>query len=416
MKLRLLFILTLLTAFAAVPSRPVAAHETAASTDPNVVSIEVFERQECVHCQAEKTFLTELGRRRTDFTVSFHDIGNAEDNSLWQQLTNLEGMSKVTPITLVGSVIIQGFDSAETTGTRIEALIDEHKGKKNYTFEEFVMAGGSGKVESFTSGTCADGTACPIDVPADQPWLVTVPFLGPIDAKGFSLPTLSVVLGFIDGFNPCAMWVLVTFLIVLAQVGSRRKMWEVAGLFIIAEAVMYYLILNVWFTAWDFVGLDNVVTPLVGLVAIGGGIFFLYEWKKTKGTCKVINLEQRGKISQRIKALVSSPLTLLTAAGIVVLAFSVNVIEFACSIGIPQAFTKIIELNQVGFWQTQFYMALYILFYMVDDFIVFAIALYSFEKIGVTSKYSSWSSLIGGILMIALGLILIFKRQWLIFG
>src|SRR3989344_2807011 len=412
MKLRLLFVLLLLAAFVL----PAAAHETDAVADPNVVSIEVFERVECVHCQAEKAFFAELGVRRSDFTVSFHDISNPDDNALWQQLTNLEGLSKVTPITLVGSVIIQGFDSAETTGSRIEAIIDAQQGKKNYTFEEFVMAGGSGKVESFTSGTCADGTACPIDVPAGQPWLVTVPFLGPIDAKQLSLPTLSVVLGFIDGFNPCAMWVLVTFLIVLAQVGSRRKMWEVAGLFIVAEAIMYYLILNVWFTAWDFVGLDNIVTPLVGLVAVGGGIFFLYEWYKTRGTCKVINPEQRSKISQRIKALVSSPLTLLTAAGIVVLAFSVNVIEFACSIGIPQAFTKIIELNEAGFWQTQFYMALYILFYMVDDFIVFAIALYSFEKIGVTSKYSNWSSLIGGILMIALGLILIFKRQWLIFG
>ena len=212
------------------------------------------------------------------------------------------------------------------------------------------------------------------------------------------------------------MWVLVTFLIVLAQVGSRHKMWQVAGLFILAEAIMYYLILNVWFTAWDFVGLDNLVTPLIGLVAIGGGLFFLYEWRTNHGTCTIISGKKREKTARRISEFVKKPLTLITALGIMALAFSVNVIEFACSIGIPQAFTKIIELNQPGFWLTQWYLALYILFYMIDDLIVFGIALYSFEKIGLTSKYSRWSNLIGGILMLILGLLLIFQRQWLIFG
>ena len=140
MKLRLLFVLLLLAAFVL----PAAAHETDAVADPNVVSIEVFERVECVHCQAEKAFFAELGVRRSDFTVSFHDISNPDDNALWQQLTNLEGLSKVTPITLVGSVIIQGFDSAETTGSRIEAIIDEQQGKPGHTFESFIAAGRPG--------------------------------------------------------------------------------------------------------------------------------------------------------------------------------------------------------------------------------------------------------------------------------
>jgi len=186
-------------------------------------------------------------------------------------------------------------------------------------------------------------------------------------------------------------------------------------LFIVAQAVMYYLILNVWFTAWDFIGLDRIITPIIGVVAIAGGLFFLYEWKKSDGTCKVTNLEQRSKISKRIHQLVSSPLTWVTAAGIIGLALSVNIIEFACSIGVPQAFTKIIELNQLNFWWAQLYMGLYILFYVIDDLLIFAIALYSFDKIGLTGKYSRWSNLIGGVLMVLLGLLLIFKREWLIF-
>jgi len=380
------------------------------------VPIEVFERLDCAHCQAEKEFLADLKLRRSDFMVTFHDIGDPVNYQHWQQLTTLEKLPKVTPITIVGNTIIQGFSSPETTGVYIEELINARKGKENLTFEEFVARGGSASVTALDGATCsADSVVCPVGSAA-VPLLVSLPFFGPIDIQQYSLPTMSVILGFIDGFNPCAMWVLVTFLIVLAQVGSKRKMWQIAGLFIAAEAIMYYLILNVWFTAWDFVGLDQIVTPLVGLVAIGGGIFFLWEFKKSDGTCKVTNVEQKAKLSQQIKKLVNSPFTILTAIGVIALALSVNVIEFACSIGIPQAYTKIIEMNNLSFWSTQWYMSLYILFYMVDDFIVFGIALYSFDKIGITSKYSRWSNLAGGILMILLGLILIFKPSWLLFG
>ena len=197
--------------------------------------------------------------------------------------------------------------------------------------------------------------------------------------------------------------------------GTKRRMWVVAGLFIAAETVMYYLILNVWFTTWDFVGLDRIVTPIVGVLALGGGVFFLYEWYASDGTCKVVNLEQRSKISGRIRKLATEPFTWVTALGVIGLAFSVNIIEFACSIGIPQAFTKIIELNNLGFWQTQGLMLNYIFFYMIDDFLVFGIALWGFEKLYLTERYAKWSNLLGGVLMLILGALLIFAPQFLRF-
>jgi uncharacterized membrane protein HdeD (DUF308 family) len=143
-------------------------------------------------------------------------------------------------------------------------------------------------------------------------------------------------------------------------------------------------------------------------VAVGGGVFFLYEWYQSDGTCQVVDLQGRAKISGRIKKLASEPFTWLTAVGVIALAFSVNIIEFACSIGIPQAFTKIIELNKLNFWQTQGYMMDYIFFYMIDDFFVFGLALWGFDKLHLTQSYSKWSNLIGGVLMLILGYLLIF--------
>jgi cytochrome c biogenesis protein CcdA len=378
--------------------------------------INVFVREGCSHCADEEAFLAKLSETRSDFEVFSHDIGEATHYTHFDTLTTLENLPKATPITLVGNTIIQGFGSAQTTGILITELLDASKGKATLGFEEFIAAGGSkGKVESYKDALCED-TATQCVAPPNKRFLIDIPFYGVVDVAQYSLPTIAAVLGFVDGFNPCAMWVLVTFLIVLLQIGDKKKMFQIASLFILAETIMYYAILNVWFTTWDFVGLDKYITPLVGVIAIGGGIFFLYEGITTDGTCKVTNLQQRQKIHTRIKDLVAQPMTWITAAGVLGLAFSVNIIEFACSIGIPQAFTKILEINSLTTIAQQGLILLYTFFYMVDDLIVFGIALIGMEYIGITQKYSKYTNLLGGVIMLLLGLLLIFYPEALKFA
>ena len=394
----------------------IAPFARAIETPADAVRIEVFEREDCGHCRDEKEFLNELTKERGDLIVTYHNIGEREHKKHFIQLTELEGIPKVTPITIIDAVILQGFDTAETTGKRIKALIDNSKGKPQYTFEEFIAAGGSERIET-ASGTCdIDGKAVECGIDAVDYW-VTIPFIGPVDVSKYSLPALSVVLGFVDGFNPCAMWVLVMFLTILAEVGSRRRMFEIAGLFIVAEAIMYYLILNVWMTTWDFVGMDRIITPIVGLVAVGAGSYFLYLFYKKDTTCKVGSLERKRKTTEKIKGYATAPMTIMVALGILALAFSVNIIEFACSIGIPQTFTKILDLSYLSWAGKQAYNALYILMYMVDDLIIFGIALYSFDKIGLTThKYTRASHFIGGLIMVILGIILLTNPTLLLFG
>lgn len=380
------------------------------------VRIEVFEREDCRHCRAEKEFLNQLQKARGDLIVTYHNIGEKIHKEHFIELTELEDIPKVTPITIIDSVILQGFGTAETTGKQIEALIEGAKGKPQLTFEEFIVAGGSKYVESSGSACDIDGETVQCGVQAVN-YVVDVPFIGPVDMAKYSLPVLSLVLGFVDGFNPCAMWVLVMFLTILAEVGSRRRMFEMVGLFIVAEAVMYYLILNVWMTTWDFVGLDRIITPIVGLVAVGAGSYFLWLFYKKDTACKVGSLERKAKTHQKIKGYAEAPMTIMVALGILGLAFSVNIIEFACSVGIPQTFTKILDINYLSWAGKQFYNALYILMYMIDDLIVFGLALYAFDRIGLTThKYTRASHFIGGLLMMILGLILLTNPTLLIFG
>ena len=405
--LSILFTASIANFLLAVPT------SSAQTNNTGKVKIEVLERNECLHCQRLKEFLDELQKTRDDIEVTLYDLSLPENIALYDKLTELEKIPKITPITLIGDTVLPGFGSAESTGKMIEDLIGKYKGKTSKTLAEFIASGGSGNVQEIQRNCNQETGIC--DAPPYEPFFVDIPLFGTIDVKEYSLPTLSIVLGFIDGFNPCAMWVLVTFLVVLVQIGNRRRMWQIAGLFILAEAIMYYLILNVWYSTWDFIGLDNIITPIVGLISIGGGLFFLYEGIYTSGTCNVTNVEQRQKTRSRIKDLAAAEMTLLTVIGIIGLALSVNIIEFACSVGIPQAFTKILDLNPLSFLMRQIYMGLYILFYMIDDFIVFGIALYSIEKIGITHKYSKISNIIGGILMLILGGILIYDPSLLVF-
>lgn len=379
-----------------------------AQTTAEPVVIHVFKRDDCTYCKAEVTFLNTLNPE-LNAVIEWHDITTSDaDNGLYQQITVLKRVPRITPITIIGDTLIQGFDAPETTGKRIEAAIIRAQSHDSISLQEFIA--NTTTVDAHAGGGCNSDDVCTINARDPSEFSFKLPVLGVVDLRAYSLGLLSIVLGVVDGFNPCAMWVLITFLLVLLQVGDRKKMFAIAGTFILAEAVMYGLILNVWYTTWDFVGLDQIVTPLVGALAIASGIYFLYKWYKSRHVlvCDATDIETQGRITKRIEAIAKAPLTIAALGGILAVAFSVNIIEFACSIGIPQAYTKILELNQLSWLQTQWYTLIYIVFYMIDDIIVFALALWGFEKIHSAQKYSRASMLIGGLLMLALGVLLAF--------
>ena len=385
------------------------------------VKIEYFGRKDCKNCANLEKFLKELSTKRDDFEYVEHKIDESkEEKAFFDETASKLKLVKGTPIIYIDGHIIQGFNTADTTGKEIENLINSGKTKdKILTLKEYLESGQAGDVSS-NGAVCTGDTVC--EVPeltkgAENQVLVNIPIINKtVDLTNYSLFTMSLILGTIDGFNPCAMWVLVLFLTALIAVGNKVKMFRVAGLFIFAEAAMYFFILNAWIYAWDFVGLDKWVTPLVGIVGIIGGIFFIRNYLKKGDTleCEVTDFEQRAKISKKIKDIANKPFTLLTALAIIGLALSVNVIEFACSVGIPQTYTKILQINEVPFWTRQFYTFIYIIGYMVDDIIVFGFALMSINKLKLTTKYSKWVNLFGGILMIILGLIMLIKPSLLI--
>lgn len=379
---------------------------TAESEQPVVY---MFGRDDCGFCKAQFTWLNEEGIKYEYLNI----VTDEQAKEWYDAVAAKHEVSKVTPITVIGERVIAGFNGPETTGASIKTAIEEARYSPIQTIPDHLER--APKQEVIVGGGCS-GLSC--DAGEDIGMVFDLPVLGIVDLKSFSLFTLSILLGVIDGFNPCAMWVLITFLVILSQAGSKKKMVFLAGLFIVAEAVMYNLILNVWYKTWDFVALDQYVTPMVGFLAVGGGTFFLWRWHKNKDAalvCDITDLETQAKTVGKFQAIVNQPITIASVVAILVIAFSVNIIEFACSIGIPQAYTKILELNMLTFMERQWYILVYTIGYMVDDFIVFGLAIWGYSKLqSHGGKYAQLSLLVGGLLMLLLGLVLVINPALLV--
>jgi cytochrome c biogenesis protein CcdA/glutaredoxin len=365
-----------------------------------VIEFSIFSRPDCVHCIELKKFLDVAYPAWSRIQPRYYDINTPENNALYQAFTSGNNLSRVTPIILIWNEIIEWYGWSETTGKFIQETAKNLT--KSSLFEE--------KTSSFVKHVWGDW--CSLDAPcvAEPRRLdVNLPFIWVINLREYSLPLLASLLGFVDWFNPCAMWVLVMFLTILMQTGSRKKMFQIAGIFILAEAIMYFMILNVWYKTWDFVKLDQFITPIIGIISFAAGAYFIYEFFTNKdGECKVTSFEHKKKTTEKIREIVNKPMTVAVFFATIGIAFSVNVIEFACSIGIPQAFTKLLEMSTLDAITKQIYILIYTFFYMFDDFIVFGIALYAFHYLHLTTKYTRYCLAIGWIIMIILGYFFLF--------
>lgn len=371
-------------------------------------SVYFFGRDDCGVCRNLKEYFADENIPYVYLNI----VTDEEAAKLYEAVTAKHDISKITPIVVIGERVFAGFNGGRTTGAQMKEALEDSKTSSVRTLEDhlaYVPPQAVSEEANCTPLECDTGTG---------EFTFELPFLGVVDLRSFSLFSLSAVLGVIDGFNPCAMWVLITFLVFLSQAGSKQKMVFLAGIFILAQGIMYNLILNVWYKTWDFVALDQIVTPLVGFLALGGGAFFLWRWQKNKTVqlvCDITDIETQSKTISKFKQIVAAPITLTSIFAILAIAFSVNIIEFACSIGIPQAYTKILELNALAFLERQWYILVFTLGYMFDDFVVFALAIWGYSRLEAHGgKYAQWSLLIGGVLMVALGLLLVLNPSLLV--
>jgi thiol-disulfide isomerase/thioredoxin len=347
----------------------------------------------CPHCAMQEPLMEELASEYDGIIIVRHDVSLPSESRLLLMMAqnfSLGPESLGTPTTFVGNRIFVGFESGDTTGAEIRKAI-----------------------AACIDGNCTDGAAMSVVSAESLTRGMDLPFFGRSDLSAFSLPALAVVLGVVDGFNPCAMWVLVYLIGLLMNLNDKRRLALIAGTFVFASGVLYFLFMTAWLNAFIFLGYVRAVTVLVGIIALGGGILSLKEFIETGGqmVCKVGGVEDKKKLTSQMRELVAAPLTWVSFAGIVFLAFTINSIEFVCSSAIPAVFTQVLALNNLPTLEYYGYIALYDFFFMLDDMLIFGSALLIVSNTG--EKYAKYCKMVGGAVMLLLGVLLLFAPQML---
>lgn len=66
------------------------------------------------------------------------------------------------------------------------------------------------------------------------------PWFGRLSAGELGLPLFTIVIGLLDGFNPCVIWILLFLLSLLVNLQDRRKMAVIAGTFVLISGLVYF--------------------------------------------------------------------------------------------------------------------------------------------------------------------------------
>ena len=340
--------------------------------------------------------------RNNDHAVLLKDVRNALSN---KEVT--------TPYTVIGTMGLSGFN--DTVENQIKNAVEKYS-KQNYVDIVNVV---KNKLDVEYNVDTPDGE-------------YNIPILGNIDPKTVSLPLVTVIIGFIDGFNPCAMWVLLFLITMLLNMKNRRRMWIIGLTFLGTSALVYMGFMLAWLQVAITLTQISWVRFIIGLIALIGGAINLtsyYKERKKDDGCQVIDSKKRKSMFQRINKIIknvdddtskgfwkSEKGFFLALLGIIGLAISVNLVELACSSGLPLVFTQILALNELNALQYFMYILIYIFFFLIDDIVIFVIAMTTLKVTGISTKYNKLSHLIGGIVMLLIGLLMIFKPEWLMFN
>ena len=378
-----------------------------ASTD---IDIHLFYSKTCPHCKAEKEYLNELEETNDNVKVHLYEITENKDNrALLKEVQDIiEAPSNYVPYTVIGNKQFQGFNN--DTKLKIENTVKAYE-EGNY----IDIVGGiiNKTITKDNYQDIIDGKDIEVEDTVD------VPILGKIDPKSVSLPLLAIIIGTVDGFNPCAMWVLIFLISMLLNMKNKKRMWTLGMTFLLTSATIYLLFMIAWLNI--VVNLTQIkwIQVLISIVAlIGAFINFksYYKEKNKDAGCSVVDEKKRKKIFNRIKKFTTEKSFTLAMIGIIALAISVNLVELACSAGLPLLFTQILALNSLSAYQSTIYILIYIFFFLLDDLIIFMIAMFTLKVTGITTKYTKYTHLVGGLIMLIIGLLMLFKPEWIMFN
>lgn len=357
----------------------ISASAFTTSTDDNTTgcnSIEIFTRQGCPHCAAALRFFGELQQQDPGLRVRKVDVYESEDN--WNRFVQLNRELQIeqpgVPLILVCDRHMVGFDSGNTSGVLVRQWL----------------------------GMVVDTGQLPAD---DE---ITLPWFGQVSVASLGLPFFTVLIGLVDGFNPCAMWVLLMLLSLLVNLRDRTRILLVAGIFVFISGLVYFAFMAAWLNLFLVLGYSRVIQVVLGLLAILIGSIHIKDYFAfKKGVSLSIPDAARQPIYTRIRRVLHAENLFAALVGVTVLAILVNLVELLCTAGLPALYTQILanrELEPLNFYA---YLLVYNIAYMFDDAVMVAIAVYTLGSHRLQESAGRWLKLLSGLVILVLGTFLL---------
>ncbi len=252
------------------------------------------------------------------------------------------------------------------------------------------------------------------DAPGSTPTLnsanvLDIPLLGSVDLEMQSITLSTALIAFVDGFNPCSLWVLSMLLALTLHTGSRKKVLAIGLIFLTVTAGIYALFIAGLFSVLKVASFLGWIQILVALVALFFALVNVkdYFWYK-EGISFTIADDKKSGIFKRMRAVMDASQSLWgLASATVVLAVGVSMVEFSCTAGFPVIWVNLLSAQQVGGAVFLLLLLLYMLIYQLDEMIIFLSAVISLKASRVEEKQGRLLKLVGGMLMLALAIVML---------
>lgn len=338
------------------------------------VELTLFWGDGCPHCAAEKEWLATAMQDHPGLTVRQYEVWYDEANRRLLENTAAEMGFEASgvPVTIVGDQHWIGW--SDGIRDEIEAVLDR--------------------------ADRGDGSTEPREETTSR---VDVPLFGDVTVGRDSLVVSTLVIGFVDGVNPCSLWVISVLLAIVVRTGSRRRVFAVGTTFLLVTAGMYALYMAGLYSAMGVVSHLGTVQVVVAVVALVFALVSIKDYFAFKqGLSFTIPDSSKPGIYRRMRRIAGQERLLPALAATVVLAIGVSLLETPCTAGFPVLWTGLLEASAVGAVEAAGLFVLYMLPFLLDELLIFGIAVVTLRATKMQERHGRLLKLVGGTMMLAL--------------
>lgn len=382
-----------------------AGYANAEMNTSGKVLMQVFWGDTCPNCITQKPFLDTLQKRYKQLEIRNYEVYSDRANrEIFARALQEHGVrsSGVPAVFITGKVF---FGDAPGIRKEIEWEVQKAIAESKIHPHAVVRPDAATKTSSPAEapgrrGDDIERTTSPLDLP----------FFGAVDPGAHPLLVSTVLIAFVDGFNPCSLWVLMLLLGMVLHSGSRKRVALVGSVFLTTTALVYGLFIASAFTVLTLLAFLDWVRWVVALFALVFGLVNIkdYFWFK-KGFSFSISDEHKPVIYKSIRGLMNpqtSGLALVSAT--VVMAAGIAVVELPCTAGFPIVWSELLKAQNVGWLHFLGLITVYLLVYLSIEIAIFLTAVFTLKMGRFEEKYGQLLKLFGGAIMLALAMVLIF--------